>query len=232
MFKQRNKLVVPIICFLTIIFAIQFQFSGVKAFTTDDKNKIILIDAGHGGIDGGAVSKSGTVEKDINLSISLKLRDILSKKGYKVIMTREEDKGLYTNDGKIRKKKIEDLNNRLKMKNESKCDMFLSIHLNMFPEGKYYGAQVWYGNNSNSEKLAKALQDNFKKNINDGNKRVEKPAGQSYKILSGDNPIPQVIVECGFLSNYNEEQLLKSDQYQLTIADIIAKSIDEYYQNY
>ena len=231
MFKQCKELVVPIICFLAIIFAVQFQFSGVKAFATDAKNKIILIDAGHGGIDGGAVSKSGTVEKDINLSISLKLRDILSKQGYKVIMTREEDKGLYTNEGKIRKKKIEDLNNRLKMKNESKCDMFISIHLNMFPEGKYYGAQVWYGSNSNSEKLAKVLQDNFKNNINDGNKRVEKPAGQSYKILSGDNPIPQVIVECGFLSNYNEEQLLKSEQYQLTIADIIAKSIDEYYQS-
>lgn len=231
MFKQRKELIVPIICFLTIIFAVQFQFNGVKAVATDAKNKVILIDAGHGGIDGGALSKSGTVEKDINLSISLKLRDILSKQGYKVIMTREEDKGLYTNDGKIRKKKIEDLNNRLKMKNESKCDMFISIHLNMFPEAQYYGAQVWYGSNSNSERLAKVLQDNFKKNINDGNKRVEKPAGQSYKILSGDNPIPQVIVECGFLSNYNEEQLLKSEQYQLTIADIIAKSIDEYYQS-
>lgn len=231
MFKQCKKLVVPIICFLTIIFAVQFQFNGVKAVAADAKNKVILIDAGHGGIDGGALSKSGTVEKDINLSISLKLRDILSKQGYKVIMTREEDKGLYTNDGKIRKKKIEDLNNRLKMKNESKCDMFISIHLNMFPEAQYYGAQVWYGSNSNSERLAKVLQDNFKKNINDGNKRVEKPAGQSYKILSGDNPIPQVIVECGFLSNYNEEQLLKSEQYQLTIADIIAKSIDEYYQS-
>ncbi len=231
MFKQRKKLVILIICFLAIISAVQFQFSGVKAFTTDAKDKTILIDAGHGGIDGGAVSKSGTVEKDINLSISLKLKDILSKQGYKVIMTREEDKGLYTNEGKIRKKKIEDLNNRLKMKNESKCDMFISIHLNMFPEGKYYGAQVWYGSNSNSEKLAKVLQDNFKNNINDGNKRVEKPAGQSYKVLLGDNPIPQVIVECGFLSNYNEEQMLKSEQYQLKIADIIAKSVEEYYRS-
>ncbi|MDF2881972.1 MAG: N-acetylmuramoyl-L-alanine amidase CwlD [Clostridiaceae bacterium] len=230
MFKHRKELVVNIICFLAIIFALQIQFSSVKALTNEDKDKIILIDAGHGGIDGGAVSNSGTIEKDINLSISLKLKDILNKQGYKVIMTREEDKGLYTNDGKIRKKKIEDLNNRLKMKNESKCDMFISIHLNMFPESKYRGAQVWYGSNNNSEKLAKIIQDNFKKNINDGNKRIEKPAGKSYKILLGENPIPQVIVECGFLSNYNEEQLLKSQQYQLTIADIISKSINEYYQ--
>lgn len=231
MLKSHKGLVVNIICFAVFIFAMQIQFNSVKALDNENKNKIILIDAGHGGIDGGAVSKSGTVEKDINLSISLKLREILNNQGYKVVMTREEDKGLYTDGGKIRKKKIEDLNNRLKMKNESKCDMFISIHLNMFPESKYYGAQVWYGSNENSEKLAKIIQDNFKKNINNGNKRIEKPAGQSYKILLGNNPIPQVIVECGFLSNYNEEQLLKNQQYQITVADVIAKSINEYYED-
>ncbi|SQC00681.1 N-acetylmuramoyl-L-alanine amidase CwlD [Clostridium tetanomorphum] len=190
-----------------------------------------MIDPGHGGIDGGAVSKNGTVEKDINLSISLKLRDELEKNEYKVIMTREEDKGLYSDKGRIRDKKREDLNNRCKMKQNSNCDAFISIHLNMFPESKYYGAQVWYSSNDNSKKLASLIQSNFKLNLDETNKRAEKPAKNDYKILRSEDDIPSVIVECGFLSNPNEERKLKDSKYQEDIANIIATSINQYFDN-
>lgn len=196
----------------------------------DDK-KIILIDPGHGGIDGGAISKNGTVEKNINLSISLKLRKALEKEGFNIVMTREEDKGLYSDSGKVRKKKNEDLENRCKMKEESNCDMFVSIHLNMFPQSKYYGSQVWYSSNSNSEKLAHIIQENFRDDLKDDSKRVEKAALNSYKILRCGKDIPSVIVECGFLSNPSDESKLKTEDYQQKIADSLSKSIKVYYNS-
>ncbi len=211
-----------------------FVNMDVLACTAEENlidQKIILIDPGHGGMDGGAVSKNGTIEKDINLSISLKLRSELEKLGFKAVMTREEDKWLCSDKGKIREKKREDLYNRWKMKKESNCDAFVSIHLNMFPESKYYGAQVWYSNNENSLKLASLIQSNFKLYLDQSNKRLEKPANDAYKILRNGDNIPSVIVECGFLSNAQEEQKLKDEEYQSKIAIIVAKSVKEYFEN-
>ncbi|WP_425514384.1 N-acetylmuramoyl-L-alanine amidase CwlD [Clostridium mobile] len=202
-----------------------------KTKVINQEEHIILIDPGHGGIDGGAVSPNGTIEKDINLSISLMLKEELQKRGYKVIMTREEDKGLNGEKGTVRERKIEDLNNRCKMKKESNCSMFISIHLNMFPQSKYYGAQVWYSSNDNSKKLASLIQSNFKKHLDETNNRMEKPANNDYKILRGVDEVPSVIVECGFLSNYEEEKKLKDSNYQLKIAQIIANSVNEYHNN-
>lgn len=193
--------------------------------------KKILIDPGHGGIDGGAVAKSGVLEKDINLNISLMLRDELKKEGFEVLMTREEDKGLYTDSGKIRKKKIEDLNNRCKLKDECGCDMFVSIHLNMFPESKYYGAQVWYGDSKESEKLAHIMQRDLREKIDNSNKRQEKSANDLYKILRCSEGMPSVIVECGFLSNPIEEAKLKTEEYQLRLAKTITQSITTYFSD-
>lgn len=192
-------------------------------------DKIILVDPGHGGIDGGAVAKSGILEKDINLKIGKKVRGLLEKEGYKVILSREEDMGLYTDDGTIRKKKIEDLENRLKLKKETKCDMFISIHLNAFPQTQYYGAQVWYGDNEESRKFAQILQSSFRENIDKNNKRAQKPAGSSYRILRDNGTTAAVIVECGFLSNLEEEAKLRTEEYQDKIADTIVKSVKFYY---
>lgn len=225
-----NKKLIKIFI-LTILFAgISFKTTNVLAAEKAKETKKILIDPGHGGIDGGAVSRNGTVEKDINLSISLILREELKKKGYDVLMTRDEDRGLYTDTGKIRKKKIEDLNNRCKIKNESNCNIFISIHLNMFPESKYYGAQVWYANSKNSENLAHILQVNLKQDLDTSNNRIEKPANDSYKILRCNQDMASVIVECGFLSNPAEESKLKSDAYQQKIAQSITNSIDQYFR--
>lgn len=191
--------------------------------------RTILLDPGHGGIDSGGVSKKGTLEKDINLIISKKTKALLEAEGYKVIMTREEDKGLYTDSGTIRKKKIEDLDNRLKMKKETDNDMFISIHLNMFPQSKYYGAQVWYGANKESEKLGGIMRQSFIEYLDKENKRNIKPAREAFKILLDNGNKPAILAECGFLSNSNEEQKLCSDEYQEKIAAAILQSVNLYF---
>lgn len=221
------------ILYIVILASILFVFNTVSTVYTkkqDDKKKIVLIDPGHGGIDGGAVSKNGTIEKYINLSISIKLKNELTKLGYKVIMTREDDNGLYSDKGSVREKKIEDLNKRCDMRKSSNCDIFISIHLNTFPESKYYGAQIWYSNSEKSQRFASITQANIRKHIDKENKRQEKPAKEQYKILRNDNDVPSVIVECGFISNPKEEERLKSEKYQKKIAEVISKSVEDYFK--
>nr|WP_206154924.1 N-acetylmuramoyl-L-alanine amidase CwlD [Clostridium muellerianum] len=219
---------------LVSVFYVNIKYSmpmfHLNTSSNDKKNVTILIDPGHGGIDGGAESRSGILEKDINLKISLKFKSELEKQKYKVIMTREEDKGLYEDNGRIRKKKVEDLNNRCKMKKDSKCNMFVSIHLNMFPEEKYYGAQVWYSKNAESEKLAKITQENLRRDLDPNNKRKEKPALDSYKVLRCNDSMPSILVECGFLSNQVEAEKLNTSEYQDKIVKSLIKSIDDYYE--
>lgn len=236
MLHYKNKIlimVLSIIIFASVLITLVnsnfIKRVSYKWTKNKDTNKIILIDPGHGGMDGGAVSPYGTVEKDINLKISLKLKEKLQKEGFKVIMTREEDKGLYSDKGRVRDKKVEDLNNRCKLKEESKCDLFVSIHLNMFEVSKYYGAQVWYSNNPDSKKVAKIVQEGLREDLDNNNKREEKPAHSQYKILRVNDYIPGILVECGFLSNPAEEEKLKSDEYQEKIADSICKSIKKYF---
>lgn len=230
--KNKTIFTIIVIMFSSVI----MQTSVAKAVVNKSNiqfsekiEKLILIDPGHGGIDGGAESKNGIVEKNINLNISLKLKELLKKQGFNVKMTREEDKGLYSDSGRIRKKKLEDLNNRCKMKEESKCDMFISIHMNMFPQKKYYGPQVWYSDSKNSMDLAHILQEGLRTDLKDDSGRIEKPALDLYKILRCKNNIPSVIVECGFLSNEKEAAELNNDKYQDKIAESLCKSIKMYY---
>lgn len=220
-----KKIVVTILSCLVLFLAI----IPIKSEAEDSTKKIILIDPGHGGIDGGAKSKNGTIEKDINLQISLKLKSKLECKGYKVFMTRDEDGGLYQNGKTVREKKIEDLKNRRKMKSEVGCDMFISIHQNMFPQSKCFGAQVWYANNDNSSKAATCIQDSLKEIVKDNNKRVAKPAGDAYMILRDQLDVASILVECGFLSNPDEEARLKSEDHQNSIVEGISLGVDKYF---
>lgn len=228
-----KKLICTVIVSILLTQLFQYTVYADSSFVNkSSKDEItILIDPGHGGMDGGAKTKDGIIEKDINLKISMKLRDRLKKQGYKVFMTRNTDKGLYGSEGKIRKKKIEDLNNRVKLKKDTHCDMFVSIHLNMFPQSKYYGAQVWYSKNDESKKLARIVQNNLIQDLDRNNNRREKAASNLYKILRENDTMPSIIVECGFLSNYEEKQKLISDSYQEKIAASLSKSINEYYEN-
>ncbi|MDS1003733.1 N-acetylmuramoyl-L-alanine amidase CwlD [Clostridium sporogenes] len=231
--KVYNKklILTTLIIFISFSFIIKVNvFSNLNS--VKDK-KIILIDPGHGGMDGGAVAKDGTLEKDINLEISKILKKQLKKEGYKVIMTREDDKGLYSESKgkKVRTKKIEDLNKRCELKKTSKCDMFISIHLNMFNQKQYYGAQVWYSNNEDSKRFAYILQNNLREELDENNKRKEKAAKNSYKILRDNDGMPSVIVECGFLSNSMELDKLKNADYQQNISKAIVKSVNEYFND-
>lgn len=228
--KDLNRSVVYLLLIIILSISV-FSTKNVvcKAYNKENIDKIILVDPGHGGIDGGAVSKIGTLEKDINLKISLKLKDQLEKKGFKVVMTRCEDKGLYSESGRIRAKKIEDLNNRCKLKESTNCDVFISIHLNMFEQSKYYGAQVWYSKEGESSEFAHIIQGNLKKDLDNNNNRKEKCANGAYKILRSYDYIPSVLVECGFLSNLAEEEKLKTDSYQEEIAKSLTKSIEEFF---
>lgn len=212
----------------TILMLINFT---MNVYAEDNSSKVILIDPGHGGIDGGAKSKNGTIEKDINLQIGLKLRDQLVDKGYKVYMTRDEDEGLYQKGATIKEKKRDDLNNRRTMKEEVKCDIFISIHQNMFPQSKIYGAQVWYEANEKSASLAKLIQESLKETIKDNNKRVAKPAGDAYLILRDKYDCAAVLVECGFLSNPEEEIKLKTEEHQNLIVRGISTAVDKYFED-
>ncbi|MDU4882517.1 MAG: N-acetylmuramoyl-L-alanine amidase CwlD [Clostridium celatum] len=221
---MRKVIVAIITCLLIITYIVP-----VNTFAIDNSDKVILIDPGHGGIDGGAQSKTGTIEKDINLQIALKLRDNLEEKGYKVYMTRDEDEGLYQKGNTVKEKKREDLNRRVEMKKETECDIFVSIHQNMFPQSKCYGAQVWYASNDNSYNLATVVQDSIKESVKDNNKRVAKPAAEAYLILRDKYEAASILVECGFLSNPDEEAKLKSDEHQNLIVEGISGGIDKYF---
>ena len=222
------KKIMKIVSIMMISFLVlNISFLKVNA---EENNKVIVIDPGHGGIDGGAKSENGVIEKDINLSISLKTKAALESKGYKVIMTRSEDVGLYTEGKKVREKKIEDLGNRVKIKKENKCDAFISIHQNMFPQKNCKVAQVWSANNEPSQKLGKIIQQKFKEEVDQNNKREAKVAKKEYKILNDGYEGASVIVECGFLSNPEECELLGKEDYQNKIANTLANAIDEYFK--
>lgn len=195
----------------------------------ESKEKIILIDPGHGGVDGGGHAKDGTLEKEINLSIGLKLKKVLEDEGFKVFSTREEDKGLYDENLKIKQKKIQDLKKRCELKKETNCDIFISIHQNMYVQSSINGAQVWYASNEKSKKLAELLQTSLKETLEQNNNRVAKDAKDDYRILRDGFEAPSVIVECGFLSNPKEAELLKDEKYQDKIVSALVKGIKSYY---
>lgn len=185
----------------------------------------IVIDPGHGGRDPGKVGVNNALEKDINLKIALKLKNLLEDKGYKIIMTREEDIGLYS-EGEANKKRA-DLNNRIKLINESDAKFVLSIHQNSFPQEYVKGAQVfYYAESVEGKKLAEILQEKIKETIKDGNHRKAK-SNQSYYMLK-KTECPLVIVECGYLSNQQEAALLITDEYQEKMAEAICLGVQEY----
>jgi N-acetylmuramoyl-L-alanine amidase len=191
-------------------------------------HKVIVVDAGHGGVDGGTSGRSGVLESHINLEIALRLRKLLEQSGAMVILTRDTDMGLYSDTGRIRDKKNEDLRNRKKIMNESDADIFVSIHLNAFPQSQYYGAQTFYPKDSEESKmLASIIQEELIRILNNGNRRETKLKSDVY--LMQDSRIPMVLVECGFLSNPMEEILLQESKYQEKVAWSIYIGILRYF---
>lgn len=194
------------------------------------KNKTIIIDAGHRPERiGGAVAKDGTSEAEINLKIALKVKSLLEQAGSKVILTRSNDEGIYDVDKTtLRQKKISDLKNRVKIGNESNADIFVSIHLNKISEEQYWGWQTFFKDkNEQSKKLAECIQNGLNKTIQKENKRETLKIENIYIVDNVEIPIS--VVECGFLSNNEELELLKTNEYQDKLALGIYEGIMDYF---
>lgn len=191
---------------------------------------IVFGNASHGGFDGGAVAGDGTVEKDINLNISLTLAKFLKQNGFRVIMTREADVSTEdTESPQIASKKRNDLKNRLKLMSDYPDAVFVSIHLNKFTTSSAFGSQVFYSKSDESAMLADKIQKAIVSLIQPDNTRVNKQATSSTYLLYNAT-VPAVLVECGFLSNASELALLKQADYQNKMAFSIYTGILEYFK--
>ena len=177
----------------------------------------------------GAQSSNGTTEAETNLKIALKLQNLLEQSGCTVILTRSDENAIYDIDSKtLKQKKISDIKNRVKIGNESSADIFVSIHLNKIPQSQYDGWQTFYKEDSqDGAKLAKSIQENLNKTIQKENNRIAKTIDKVYIIKHVEIPI--TIVECGFLSNPEEEKRLLQDDYQNKLAWGIYNGIIDYF---
>lgn len=197
--------------------------------TIAQNGKSVIIDPGHGGTDPGKVGVSKSLEKDINLAISRILKGQLEQKGYKVVLTREEDEHL--SEGKF--VKIKDLNKRCYIINEeyenNTDSIMISIHQNSFTDSRVRGAQCFYYSSSDkSKKLADVCQTNLNDAINQSDKKT-KPNDKYYMLIN--SRCPGIIIECGFLSCYEEEQNLQNKDYQNKLSKVIVSAIEQYWQD-
>lgn len=188
--------------------------------------RTIVIDAGHGGVDPGKVSIAGTEEKDINLSLALKLKEVLETDGYKVVLTRAADEdtceGEYTKNG--------DLKKRVEIINSCDAEFVVSIHQNSYPDSSIHGAQVFYYSKSEEGKnMAECIQNSLL-TMDSSNTRKAK-SNDSYYLFRYTK-CPTVIVECGFLSNPDEEALLMSEEYQTRMVQAIRNGIMQHGKNF
>lgn len=230
---NRKKIVFLLSCMIISVLVFNFTNRELQTVPTSSlpiSNHVVILDAGHGLPDGGAVAEDGTYESTINLSIVEKLQKLLESSSCTVILTRSDEDGIYEMDADtIRKKKISDMKNRVEIGNHSDAEIFVSIHLNKIPSTKYSGWQTFYKKeNENSLKLANSIQENLNYAIQKENKRVPEKVPNIY--LAKNLDIPFTIVECGFLSNSAECDLLKTDNYQEVLAWGIYTGIMDYFK--
>ncbi len=219
------------------LFALVWIFSDrfavrVQASSNAQKainKKVIVLDAGHGGIDGGCVSVNGVAEKGINLSIVQTLRDGLEVLGFDVVCTREDDRSIHDSGVEgIAKQKISDMNNRLDIINRYDDALVLSVHQNQFVDAKYSGAQMFYAKDSDdSRRLAECMKKQFVSLLQPDNTRETKPVGKEMYLIHNSKS-PALMIECGFLSNPDEARLLESPDYQKKVAFTILTGLEEY----
>lgn len=205
------------------------MYDTIQTVSLPVSNKVVVLDAGHGGEDQGAQSSNGTTEAQTNLKIVLKVQQLLEQSGCTVILTRSDENAIYDLDKTtLRQKKVSDIKNRVKIGNENSADIFVSVHLNKIPQEQYYGWQTFYKEgNEKSQKLATCVQTSLNDSIEKENKRVPLKIDNVY--IMKNVQIPTTIVECGFLSNPEEEKQLLQDDYQNRIAWGIYTGIIEYF---
>lgn len=224
------------ICFVLVaafVLLITAAYFRLNVFTSEgnvkSKTHTIIIDAGHGGEDGGAVNEDNVLEKDLNLQISQKLADMLTLFGYDVKQIRTEDKSVYTEGETVRQRKVSDMKNRLAVFNSSPDNVVISIHQNKFTESKYSGTQIFYSpNNPESAELAQSIRLSVKTMLQPENERECKKADKSIYLLK-NSTVPAVIAECGFISNKDECARLCDAEYQQKMAYAIAVGLMNIY---
>ena len=213
--KKRILFIIMLILISTFTYSINTKKEKIISTSSlPVSNKVVILDAGHGKPDEGASSNLGTTEESINLKITKKVQNLLEQSGSTVILTRSDENGIYDQDeNSLRNKKVSDIKNRVKIGNESSADIFVSIHLNKIEQSQYYGWQTFFKqNNEQSKKLAQNIQQSLNESIQKENKRESLKISGKYIIDHVEIPIS--IVECGFLSNPEEEKLLQQDKYQ------------------
>ncbi|WP_428910424.1 N-acetylmuramoyl-L-alanine amidase CwlD [Niallia sp. Krafla_26] len=230
--NKKWKVSIFTIGLIVLFFILQYDFSENdtwKDWNLPLSGKVILVDPGHGGPDGGAGDQSA-LEKDIALNVSLKLREYLQEQGALVIMTRESDVDLADEGTKgYSRRKVQDLKKRLELINNQDIDFFVSIHLNSIPSAKWSGAQTFYAPQfDENERAAKFIQDELIENLENTNRKA-KPINHVYILDNAKKP--GVLVEVGFLSNPTERANLKKDDYQEKLAASIYNGIMRYYTN-
>lgn len=217
---------------VVLSFFIVLGIGGSRAITVISENApmknrmCIVIDAGHGGIDGGAISCTGMEESKLNLQFAIKLRDLLNLLGIKTNMIRTTDCSVYTEGNTIAAQKVSDLKERVRLINQSGNDLLISLHQNYFSDSRYSGAQVFYCQNPGSKELAVELQTALVSTLNPGSNRAAKKAEGIYifkKIQCNG-----ILVECGFLSNPEEEARLRDPVYQKKLCAVIASVCSQY----
>ncbi|AIM16717.1 N-acetylmuramoyl-L-alanine amidase CwlD [Neobacillus thermocopriae] len=232
MLNSRLKIILFSAGLLVLFLILQYDFTendSWESWNLPLSGKIILLDAGHGGPDGGAGSGK-TLEKDIALSITLMVRDYLQEQGALVVMTRETDTDLADPDTRgYSRRKVEDLKKRLQMINNKENDFFVSIHLNAIPSSRWSGAQTFYApHHKENARAAKFIQDELRKNLENTHRKA-KPINEVYILKHAKKP--GVLVEVGFLSNPTERENLKKKEYQEKVAASIYKGILRYFTN-
>lgn len=233
--NRKGKVPLSAVYILTIGGLLLAVIWGSRAITVVSENlpiereHCIIIDAGHGGVDGGATSCTGLLESQFNLEIALRLNDLFHLLGWDTGMIRTTDISVYTKGETIAEKKISDLKERVRIVNDTEGALLLSIHQNNFTDSRYSGAQVFYASTDGSMELARELQAAFVQTLNPGSSRQCKKSDGVYLMEHID--CTGVLIECGFLSNPEEEALLQCHEYQKKICCVIAASVTTFLSN-
>ena len=212
--------------FLTVTYWGSEATSAIAQMIPVSRNHTVIIDAGHGGEDGGATSCTGKLESTFNLEIAMRLNDLMHLLGIHTKMVRTSDISVYTQGSTIAAKKVSDLKNRVNLVNTTENAILLSIHQNTFPESQYHGAQVFYAPKGEGKALAEHLQATFRETINPGNNRHCKK-GDGIYLMEHINKTG-VLIECGFLSNIEEEAKLRDKTYQQNLVCTIASTVSNF----
>lgn len=220
-------LIVALLAAAAVFVKIFVSNGGFKPVISQSSRSTLVLDAGHGGIDGGAISDSGLKESDINLQIALKTEALVRFLGIDTVMTRETDTD--NSDNKAYSEH-DNLVQRVKLANSTENAVLISIHQNKFPSAVVSGAEVMYSDNDDSKALGLLTQDNLVALLDSSNRRVARPAPKEL-LLTSSVECPTILVECGFMSNPQEVQKLASNDYQLKLAAILAGSYIQFLNN-